>query len=162
MTRLLPFPIVSFCLLALWLLLNQAVTFGHILLGSVVALVGGQMLNALELPPVRIRRPGAILRLVVLVIVDIVRSNLAVGRIVLGLGRRQRKSGFVEIPLDMRDSYGLASLACIITSTPGTLWVNFDAQRGALTIHVLDLIDEEEWIRTIKDRYELYLLEIFE
>ncbi|PPQ17164.1 Na+/H+ antiporter subunit E [Bradyrhizobium sp. AC87j1] len=162
MTRLLPCPIISFCLLALWLLLNQAVTFGHILLGCVVALVGGRILNVLELPPVRVRRPGVILRLLRLVAMDIVRSNLAVGRIVLGLGRRQRRSGFVEIPLDMRDPYGLASLACIITSTPGTLWVNFDAQRGALTIHVLDLVDEEEWIRTIKDRYERHLLEIFE
>ena len=162
MTRLLPFPIISFCLLALWLLLNQAVTFGHILLGCSVALVGGWILTALELPPVRVRRPGAILRLVALVTVDIVRSNLAVGRIVLGFGRRQRRSGFVEIPLDIRDPSGLASLACIVTSTPGTLWVNFDAQRGVLTIHVLDLVDDEEWIRTIKDRYERHLLEIFE
>ena len=31
-----------------------------------------------------------------------------------------------------------------------------------LTIHVLDLIDESEWIRTIKNRYERRLLEIFE
>lgn len=162
MTRLLPFPIVSFCLLALWLLLNQAVTFGHVLLGCLVALVGGWILTALELPSVRIRRPGVILRLVALVTIDIVRSNLAVGRIVLGLGRRQRRSGLVEIPLDMRAPYGLASLACIITSTPGTLWVNFDAQRRVLTIHVLDLVDDEEWIRTIKDRYERHLLEIFE
>lgn len=162
MTRLLPFPIVSFCLLALWLLLNQAVTFGHVLLGCLVALVGGWILTVLELPPVRIRRPGVILRLAALVTIDIVRSNLAVGRIVLGLGRRQRRSGFVEVPLDMHAPYGLASLACIITSTPGTLWVNFDAQRGVLTIHVLDLVDGEEWIRTIKDRYERHLLEIFE
>ena len=162
MTRLLPFPIFSVCLLALWLLLNQAVTFGHILLGCVVALVGGRILTVLELPPVRVRRPGVILRLFGLVSMDIVRSNLAVGRIVLGFGRRQRRPGFVEIPLDIRHPYGLASLACIITSTPGTLWVNFDAQRGALTIHVLDLVDEEEWIRTIKDRYERHLLEIFE
>ncbi|MGY4402279.1 Na+/H+ antiporter subunit E [Bradyrhizobium sp. USDA 3315] len=162
MTRLMPFPIVSSCLLALWLLLNQAVTFGHILLGCVVALVGGRILTVLELPSLRVRRPGVILRLLALVTVDIARSNLAVGRIVLGFGRRQRAPGFVEIPLDMRDPYGLASLACIITSTPGTLWVNFDAKRGALTIHVLDLFDEEEWIRTIKDRYERHLLEIFE
>ncbi|SFI01246.1 Na+/H+ antiporter subunit E [Bradyrhizobium sp. Gha] len=162
MTRLLPFPIVSVCLLALWLLLNQAVSFGHILLGCVVALVGGRILTVLELPPVRVRRPGVILRLLGLVTMDIVRSNLAVGRIVLGFGRRQRRPGFVEIPLDIRNPYGLASLACIITSTPGTLWVNFDAQRGALTIHVLDLVDEEEWVRTIRDRYERHLLEIFE
>ena len=162
MTRLLPFPIISFCLLVLWLLLNQAVTFGHILLGSVVAFVGGRILTVLELPPVRVKRPGVILRLLGLVTMDIVRSNLAVGRIVLGFGRRPRRSGFVEIPLVMRDPYGLASLACIVTSTPGTLWVKFDAQRGALTIHVLDLVDEAQWIRTIKDRYERRLLEIFE
>ncbi|UWU66160.1 Na+/H+ antiporter subunit E [Bradyrhizobium sp. NC92] len=162
MTRLLPFPIVSVCLLALWLLLNQAVTPGHILLGCVVALVGGRILTVLELPSLRVRRPGVILRLLALVTVDIVRSNLGVGRIVLGFGRRQRAPGFVKIPLDMRNPYGLASLACIITSTPGTLWVNFDAQRGALTIHVLDLVDEEEWVRTIKERYERHLLEIFE
>ena len=62
----------------------------------------------------------------------------------------------------MRNPYGLAWLACIITSTPGTLWVNFDAQKGSLMIHVLDLVDEGEWIRTIKDRYERHLLEIFE
>ena len=29
-------------------------------------------------------------------------------------------------------------------------------------IHVLDLVDENEWIRTIKGRYEQPLLEIFE
>lgn len=162
MTRFLPFPIVSFCLLALWLLLNQAATLGHILLGCMVALVGGRILTVLELPSVLVRRPRVILRLLGLVAVDIVRSNLAVGQIVLGFGRRQRTSGFVKIPLDMRNPYGLASLACIITSTPGTLWVNFDAQKGSLMIHVLDLVDENEWIRTIKDRYERHLLEIFE
>ncbi|GMO36664.1 Na+/H+ antiporter subunit E [Bradyrhizobium sp. TM233] len=162
MTRFLPYPIVSFCLLALWLLLNQAVSFGHILLGCVIAIVGGRILTVLELPSVRVRRPRVILRLLGLVAVDIVRSNLAVGQTVLGFGRRQRTSGFVKIPLDMRSPYGLASLACIITSTPGTLWVNFDAQKGSLMIHVLDLVDEDEWIRTIKDRYERRLLEIFE
>jgi multicomponent K+:H+ antiporter subunit E len=31
-----------------------------------------------------------------------------------------------------------------------------------LIIHVLDLVDESDWIRTIKTRYEKLLLEIFE
>jgi multicomponent K+:H+ antiporter subunit E len=161
MTRLLPFPIVSFCLLALWLLLNQAVTVGHILLGCLLALSGGWLLTVLELPSTRLRRPGVMLRLLGLVAIDIVRSNLAVGRIVLGFGP-ERTSGFVNIPLDMRNPYGLGALACIITSTPGTLWVKFDAQKGSLMIHVLDLVDEGEWIRMIKGRYERHLLEIFE
>ena len=96
-----------------------------------------------------------------MVLADIVRSNIAVARIILGRAGRKRSSGFVNIPLELRDPYGLTVLACIVTSTPGTLWVDFDPSRGVLTIHVLDLVDETEWTRTIKDRYEKPLLEIF-
>jgi multicomponent K+:H+ antiporter subunit E len=161
MTRLVPFPLASAGLLAVWLLLNQTLSFGQILIGGAIALVGGWMLAALELPKARLRRTGAIVRLAALVVQDIVRSNIAVARIVLGVQRRHWHSGFVEIPLELRDPYGLAALACIITSTPGTLWVDFNGANGVLTIHVLDLIDKTEWIRTIKGRYERLLLEIF-
>jgi multicomponent K+:H+ antiporter subunit E len=161
MTRLLPFPIASASLLILWLLLNQTLSPGHILFGAIAALVGGWALAALHTPKARPRRLGAICRLAALVLTDIARSNLAVARIILGLGRRRWISGFVEIPLELRDPYGLAALACIITSTPGTLWVDFNAASGTLTIHVLDLIDKTEWIRTVKSRYERLLLEIF-
>ena len=161
MRRLLPFPIVSASLLVLWLLLNQTLSPGHILLGGVVALVGGWALAALEPPKARPRRLATAFRLAALVLFDIIRSNIAVARIILGLERRRRNSGFVEIPIELRDPYALATLACIITSTPGTLWVDFNAASGTLTIHVLDLIDKAEWVRTIKGRYERLLLEIF-
>jgi multicomponent K+:H+ antiporter subunit E len=68
----------------------------------------------------------------------------------------------VRIPLDLRAPYGLAALACIITATPGTLWVEYDSADNTMLLHVLDLIDEEEWVRIIKDRYETRLMEIFE
>jgi multicomponent K+:H+ antiporter subunit E len=159
--RLLPFPAASAGLLLLWLLLNQTLSPGHILLGGAVALVGGWALSRLE--PAKARPGGltAVLRLAAFVFADILRSNVAVARIILGLERSRRNSGFVHIPLELRDPYGLATLACIITSTPGTLWVDFNAASGTLTIHVLDLVDESEWVRTIKGRYERLLLEIF-
>ena len=160
MKRMLPFPLVSAALLVLWLLLNQTLSPGHLLLGGAAALLGGWLLTALEPPRARLRRLAAISRLAGLVAADIIRSNIAVALIVLGLKERDRTSGFVRIPLDLRQPYGLAILACIITSTPGTLWVSFEEASGILTIHVLDLIDESEWIRTIKGRYERLLLEI--
>ena len=126
MTRLLPFPLLSTGLLALWLLLNQALSLGKCLLGCVIALVGGWALTLLDPPKAKIRRPGLILRLCVSVFADILRSNIAVARIILSPGERKRRSGFVTIPLDLRDPYGLAVLACIITSTPGTLWASFN------------------------------------
>lgn len=160
MSRLFRFPLATGGLLALWLVLNQSLSLGHVVLGVAIAVVGARTLGALRVPEQRARRLAYILRLVGLVLADIVRSNIAVARIVLG-GRRSMTSGFVRIPIDLKDSYGLATLACIITATPGTLWVAFDETERMLTIHVLDLIDEEQWVRTIKGRYERLLLEIF-
>lgn len=163
MTRRLPFPVLTVSLVGLWLLLNQTLSWGHLFLGILVAFVGSWAFAALDPPRVRFRRVAAIPRLAGLVVADILRSNIAVGRIILGLAvQRERQSGFVKIPLELSDPYGLAVLACIITSTPGTLWVSFDPVKGILTIHVLDLIDESEWVTTIKGRYERLLLEIFE
>lgn len=159
--RLLPYPIASAIFLGFWLLLNQSLSMGQLLLGASMALIGGWALAALEQPKARPRRPLAILRLAITVFADIVRSNIAVARIIIGFGRRERRPGFVNIPLELRDPYGLAVLACIITSTPGTLWVKFEEPAGTLTIHVLDLVDRAEWISTIKSRYEQPLLEIF-
>jgi multicomponent K+:H+ antiporter subunit E len=162
MTRLLPFPLLPLLLLLLlWLLLNQSISPGHILLGAVVGLAGGWGLAALELPRAHVRRPVAICRLAGVVFLDIAKSNLAVARLILGLGRNKASSGFVEIPLELDHPYGLAVLACIITSTPGTVWVDFDPATRTLTIHVLDVVDEAQWVRTIKDRYERPLLQIF-
>ena len=162
MTRFLPFPVLAAGLLAMWLLLNQTLSLGQILLGSVIALAGSWGLMALQPPGARFGRLGAILELAVRVLADIVRSNIAVARIILTPGELQHVSGFVRIPLDMRNPYGLATLACIITATPGTLWVSFDSAEGIVVIHVLDLIDEAAWVETIKGRYESRLLEIFE
>jgi multicomponent K+:H+ antiporter subunit E len=90
-----------------------------------------------------------------------VRSNVAVARVVVRPASRRGHAAFVDIPLELRNPAGLAALACIITSTPGTAWSGYDRASGVLTLHVLDLIDVEEMRRTIKERYERPLMEIF-
>lgn len=50
----------------------------------------------------------------------------------------------------------------ILTATPGTAWVDWDAARGRLLLHVFDLIDEDEWRLIVNDRYVRLLREIFE
>jgi len=160
--KLVPYPALMLCLLATWLLLNQSVSNGQILLGTILSLGGVWAFRKLESPQVRLRNLGTILSLFFVVVGDIVRSNIAVALIVLRSQSATKTWGFVDIPLELRSPYGLVALAIIITSTPGTLWVSFDSETGILTIHVLDLIDEQEWIATIKERYERRLLEIFE
>lgn len=150
-------------LLALWLILNESFAAGHVLLGAVLALGGVAVYSRLQPGANRVRnRPLAAGRLLALVLADIVRSNVAVARIVLGLGASKRTAGFLALPLELRHPGALAVIACIITATPGTTWVRYDRSAGVVTIHVLDLVDEQAWIRLFKDRYERCLLEIFE
>jgi multicomponent K+:H+ antiporter subunit E len=158
----LPYPLLSVALLAAWLLLNESFAAGHILLGATLGLGGGLVLAALQPPQGRLRRPAAVTELLFLVLADIVGSNIAVARIVLTPATRQRVAGFLSMPLELRHPGGLAVMACIVTATPGTSWARYDAARNSVTIHVLDLVDEEEWIRTFKQRYERRLQEIFE
>lgn len=162
MTRWLPYPLATASLLLMWLVLNQSLSPGHLLLGCIFALTGPLVLKRLDMPVGRsVKRPRAVLRLLAGVVVDIVRSNLAVALVVL-MRRKTRTSGFVSIPLEMRSPYGLATLACLITATPGTAWVSFNPADGTLLIHVLDLIDDDDWTRIVKQRYERLLMEIFE
>ena len=163
MKRWLPYPLLWAMLTALWLLLNQTLAPGHVLLGGLLAFGACLAYRALQAPPRGPRRPAVIARLAWLVLTDIVRSNIAVGRIVLNPRRQRRQtSGFVDIPIELRHPGALAVLACIITATPGTAWARYDSTRGVLTLHILDLIDEAAWARVIKDRYERRLKEIFE
>jgi len=150
-------------LTGMWLLLNGTLAIGHMLLGMSISLLMVFGFRAVRPLQPRLRRPQMAFLLLWRVFVDILRSNVAVGRIVLGLnGKREIRSGFLEVPLDMRDPHGVAALSTIVTSTPGTIWVDLSADGATLTLHVLDLRDEQAWIDTIKQRYERLLMEIFE
>ena len=149
-------------LTGMWLLLNGTFTFGHILLGLALSMIMVFGFRAVRPVQPRLRRPQMALLLLWRVFIDILRSNVAVARIVLNLnGRRAIRSGFLEVPLDLRDPNGLAALATIVTSTPGTVWVDLSADSATLTLHVLDLDNEGHWIRLIKGRYERRLMGIF-
>lgn len=162
MRRWLPYPAISAFLFAAWLLLNQSIAAGHLLLGGVLAVVLPALLRRLDLPAPRICNHHLLVVLLGRVAWDIVRSNLSVFLIILSGRSREVTSGFVRVPLLLTNGYGLAILACIITSTPGTLWISYEAEERVLLIHVFDLVDEEGWIRTVRDRYERPLREVFE
>lgn len=161
MTRVLPFPAVSLGLAAMWLLLAQSLSPWSLLGAVLSALIGGWLLALLEPGRVHVRRLDLVLRLCVLVLEDIVRSNIAVTRIILGLRKGGARSGFVHVPLELRNPNGLAVLGCIVTATPGTAWTEYDSLRSSMLLHVLDLDEQEDWARYIKERYERPLMEIF-
>ena len=160
MKRLLPHPILAGFLLLLWLVLQQSAGLGHILLGGIIAIAVSLAANAVIPERVIIRRPLKFIQLMVVAGLDIIRSNLAVMS-VLFHPRPNPTAGFVQMDLTLKNPFALAILACILTATPGSAWLEYDRARSTVLIHVFDLVDEKEWIETVKRRYETLLLEIF-
>jgi multicomponent K+:H+ antiporter subunit E len=161
MSRVLPYPLLTASLILMWLLLNSF-SLGHLFLGTIFAYGASWAMAALQPAKPRIRRWDLIPVLFFRVFGDIFRSNIAVAGIILRGKSRKRTPGFVVIPLDLRDRTALAVLACVLTATPGTAWIEYHAENGQLMIHVLDLVDEAVWIDTIRNRYARLLMEIFE
>ena len=157
---MLPYPILSLCLVLMWLLLN-GFTVGHLLFGSMVAIFAGWAQAALRPDKPRLRKWYLLPKLFVVVFVDVIRSNIAVAWLLLQGKRRENTSGFLLVPLKIEDPTALAIMAVILTATPGSAWLEYDSGDKTVLIHVLDLIDKETWAATIKQRYEALLLEIF-
>lgn len=161
MRRLVPHPLLTVGLVVIWLMLTRF-SLGHLMLGTVIALIAGWAMGALQPTRVRISRWDLVVRLAVVVAWDILKSNAAVGWSILTNGHGgKRQSGFVCVPLTLRSPAGLGMLSIIITATPGTAWLEHDQDSGLLLLHVFDLREGSDWHTFIRNRYEAPLLEIF-
>jgi multicomponent K+:H+ antiporter subunit E len=158
--RLLPAPWLSLSLAVVWPLLNQSWSLGQILLGLLLAITVPWFTDALRDDKPRLGRPGVALRLTLIVLKDIITSNLDVARLILGREAAIRP-GFVWLPLRLTDPHALVMLAGIITMTPGTLSAEISPDRRHLLIHAFNVDDEAALIATIQSRYEAPLMEIF-
>ena len=153
----LPLAAAVFCL---WLLMNDQVTRGHVLMALVLALLIPPFAARLDREFARIGNLRGAPRMLGILLLDIVRSNITVALQVLGPEAKIRP-GFIWVPLDIANIHGIAALTSIITLTPGTVSSALSDDRRYLLVHVLDMDSAEHVVRAIKTRYEAPLMEIF-
>jgi multicomponent K+:H+ antiporter subunit E len=152
--------VLAVFLILMWMLLN-GFTLGHLILGTLVAVFASWGMASLRPDKPKLRKWYLLPKLFGLVFVDVARSNLAVAWVILRGRPKGSQSKFLTIPMEIEDRTALAILAIILTSTPGSAWLEYDSNDRTILMHVLDLADEAQWIDTIKNRYEKLLLEIF-
>ncbi|MDY7230796.1 Na+/H+ antiporter subunit E [Hyalangium rubrum] len=162
MKWLLPSPVLSVALFLLWILLMQSLSAGTLVLGAILAIFWPAVTAKLRPAPVRLRRPLVMAHLFGRVLLEMLWSNVEVAWAILTRRSRDIRSGFVHVPLELRDPNGLAALAMIVTFTPGTAWAQLSADNRVLLLHVLAIQNEADLVALIKRRYESPLKEIFE
>ncbi len=157
----LPHPVTSAILFVVWLLLNHTLSAGPIVLAAILAALIPLFTRRFFPEPVTIGRIGTILRFIVIVLLDIVVASFVVARLTLGPTAKLRPR-FIRIPVALGDDFALTALASTISLTPGTVSVELAPDREHILIHALDVDDEAALVRTIKERYEAPIKEIFQ
>lgn len=158
--RLFPMPAHSLLLFVVWLLLNNTLAAGHIVLATFFAITIPLLTSNLQDPQPSFQRPWLCLKYVLRVLSDIVIANFEVALLVLGPNRKL-KPGFVAIPIDISHKFPITILASTVSLTPGTVSAEISSDEHWLYVHVLHLTDKEALISLVKQRYEAPLKEIF-
>ena len=165
MSRYLPSPLSSVLVFCVWLLLNDTLDPAHVLLAAVLALVIPRVTAPLRPDPPRIGQWGVAARLAVVVLWDIVKSNIEVARRILG-PEAAIEPRFVWVPLALKSPHGVLTLAGMITMTPGTISAELSPDHRHLLVHALHVEGGEagaaELVAGIKQRYEQPLIQIFD
>jgi multicomponent K+:H+ antiporter subunit E len=158
---MLPYPVLTLALIVFWLLLT-GFSLGQLVLGTLVAVFASWGMTALRPEVPKVRKWPLLFKLLGLVIIDIVRSNIAVASVILWGRTRGHSSEFVLVPVEIEDPTALSLLAIIVTSTPGSAWLEYDSRDKTVLLHVFDVEDQDAWVALLKSRYEKILLEVFQ
>ncbi|MDG6778769.1 Na+/H+ antiporter subunit E [Thiomicrorhabdus sp. zzn3] len=157
----LPHPILSLVLWGVWLLLNNTLAPGHIVLGAILALLIPKLTASFWPEKVCLSHPVTILKFTAIVLWDIMVANIIVAKLILGRTQHLQPA-FLTIELDIQHPLGISLLANTISLTPGTVSCDLSEDRRCLLVHGLHVEDADETINEIKQRYERPLMEIFE
>lgn len=152
-------PVLSLLLGASWLALSHSLEPVHLLSALLIALILPRLLHPFLGEYAQIDW-WATVRLTLVVLKDIVLSNIAVAKLVLGPLPRMQPA-WLPVPLASDHPRVNALLASIITTTPGTVSCVVDEQRREILVHALNCDDAQAMIDDMKTRYEAPLLQIF-
>lgn len=156
-----PHKMLSVYMVIVWLLLNNSIAPGQVLLGAFLAWLIPWLTQAFWPEVLHIRKPLLVMKMGVIIFYDIIIANLILAVRILGPVDKLQPA-FVKVPLDIDHDFTIALLASIISLTPGTVSADVSKDGRYLLLHCLHVTDVEVEIRLVKERYETPLKEIFE
>jgi multicomponent K+:H+ antiporter subunit E len=158
--RWLPHPLFSLGMVAVWMLLNNTTSAGHLLLGIFLSWMIPWLAQGFWPEPLLVRKPLVLIRFAFVVLWDVVIANLVLMVRILGPSAKLQPA-FIKVPLDTDHEFAIAMLASTISLTPGTVSADLSLDGHYLLVHCLHVRDIEEEIQLLKTRYEAPLKEIF-
>ncbi|AKX46531.1 hypothetical protein AKN93_09705 [Thiopseudomonas alkaliphila] len=154
-------PLATLGLTLVWLLLvNDFTSVGHWLFGAFLGLLIPWLTDGWWPNLVRIQSWSQLCVFAMHMLVDIIKANFDVAKLILG-SMKELDPSFVELPYDVENELAIFMLASAISLAPGTVAASVDRRRKIMLVHALHCTDDQALIEEIKQRYEAPLMQVF-
>ena len=106
-----------------------------------------------------VMKVGQVVYFLGFVLWEVFTASIALAWLIMNPRMRVRP-GVVAVPLDAETDLEIATLATLITLSPGTLTLDVSDDRSTLYVHTILLDDPDAFRRDIKDRFERRVLRV--
>lgn len=151
--------LINIVLAFLWVFMNGDFTVGTFITGYIIGLVAVYILRNFLPGRFYIKRLYWMLRLIFIFIIELIKANIDVVRIVMA-PKIDIHPGFYAYPNDLEEEWEVALLSTLITLTPGTVVVAISEDYSIIYIHGLDMDDADAEIANIKTAFEDVIKEV--
>jgi multicomponent Na+:H+ antiporter subunit E len=142
-----------------WAALQGELNAVNLVIGFLISAAIIYLFRRMFFGRVYFKKVGLGLTMALVFIKELLKSNIAVLRVVLSPRLRVR-SGVIAVPTELTNDVALTMLANMITLTPGTLTLDISPDRRYLYVHTLNLDDPEDVKHEIHMAFEVYLREL--
>lgn len=153
--------LVNILIAVFWLFVNDSYTLNNFVLGFLFGLLLVFLMRKI-LPgrfyPITLYY---VLKLMLIFLIELIKANLDVMRIVLK-PKLDNEPAFFVYDTDLKHSWEVVVLSTLITLTPGTIVVGLSDDNKKIYIHCLDFSTKEEEVEGIKSSLEKAVREVGE
>src|SRR5690625_721934 len=126
----------------IWMFLQNSFTFTNFFIGYIIGIIILFILRRILVFEFYMNRTWAIIKLIVLFIIELIKANIDVIKIVLN-PRLNNQPGIVAVKTSLKSDVEITLLAALISLTTGTTSLDFSAVGNTIYVHSLDVTVED-------------------
>ncbi len=151
--------LINLAITFVWMFLYSAWDLPTFIVGYLVGIILLLILRRFFEGPIYIRKVYRFFVLSVILLKELVLSNISVVKLVLK-PKLSIRPGIFALQTDLHSDWEVTLLANLITLTPGTVTVDISHDQRTLYIHALDIDDIDDAVSSIKDSFEKAIMEV--
>lgn len=151
--------LVNLLIALIWMFLQNSYLLTTFVFGFIIGLFILFVLRRFFEYDFYFRRVFAFVKLVGVFLIEMIKANVDMIKVVLQ-PRLKNKPGIIAVETELETEIEIATLAALITLTPGTVSMDFSADGRTIFVHSIDVDDRDEIIADIRNNFEKAIMEV--